>query len=149
MILDELTEFADAVTVNTGAPATYNLGDVIDLTVARDIGNGHPIYAAFQVDTAIAGTSSTVAFQIASDSTTTPSVDGSQTIHYTSAAIAEASLVAGYRVGPIALPMGSPDYERYLGAQYTVGTAALSAGAISAFLVLDPAGWKAYPDASN
>jgi hypothetical protein len=149
MILDERTEFADAVAVNTGAPATYNLGDVIDLTVARDIGNGHDIFVAFQVDTAIAGTSSTVAFQIASDSTTTLSVDGTQTIHYTSAAIAEAALVAGYRVGPIALPVENPAYERYLGAQYTVGVAALTAGAVSAFMTLDKAGWKAYADASN
>ena len=40
MILDEITEFCDATSLNTGAAGTYNVGDVIDSSVARDLGNG-------------------------------------------------------------------------------------------------------------
>ena len=44
---------------------------------------------------------------------------------------------------------GDKLYERYLGIQQNVGTAALTAGAINAFLTFDPKGWKSVPDAVN
>ena len=149
MILDELCEFADATALSTAGTSTYNVGSSVDSSVARDLGNGQPIYCVIQVTTAVAGTSSTVVFALRSDSSATLAVDGSATTHWRSEAIAEATLVAGFElVFPI--PLG-PDiaYERYLGIQITVGAAALSAGAINAFLTMDPYGWKAYPEGSN
>lgn len=150
MILDERTEFADGVSIAafTAAGGDQLIGDVIDLEQSGlDIGNGQPIYLVIQVDTTVAGTSSTVEFKLASDAAAAIATDGSATVHYASGAIAEATLVAGYQIGPIALPQGS--YERYLGVQADVGTANLSAGAVSAFLTLDPHGNTALPDAVN
>ena len=67
----------------------------------------------------------------------------------TSDAIAEALLIAGYRL-VMPIPAGSLDYERYLGFQIAEASGnVLSAGAVSAFLTLDPAGWVSYPDANN
>lgn len=148
MILDERTEFCDADTLTT-TTGTNNEGDIIDLSVARDIGNGQPVYVVFQVDTAVTSAgAATVAFQIVSDGTSTIATDGTQTIHYTSRAVPKAELVAGFTM-VVPLPLEDPDYERYLGVQAVVGTAALTAGAINAFLTLDPHGWQAYPDATN
>ena len=42
------------------------------------------------------------------------------------------------------LPAAS--YERYVGIQQITGTAAFTAGAIDAFLTMDPIAWKAYAD---
>ncbi len=63
-----------------------------------------------------------------------------------------ADLIQGFQI-VVALPMGDvansvTPYERYLGI-LAVGTGTQSAGAINAFLTLDPAGWRAYPDAIN
>jgi hypothetical protein len=150
MILDERTEFADATSVGTPNNTTVNVGDVIDLSVARDIGNGQPIYLVVQVTTAItSGGAATVSFLISSDSTTTLSVDGTQTSHWESDAIAVASLTAGYTL-VTALPLESPAYERYLGFQVRENAGqALTAGNVNAFLTVDPYGWKSYADATN
>lgn len=147
MILDERTEFADAVALNTGAAGTYNVGDIIDSSVARDLGQ-KPVYLVIQVTTAVTSVgAATVSFQIASDATSTISTT-TQTIHYTSMAIPKASLVAGYQL-VIPLPAEMPAYERYLAVQQITGVAALTAGAINAFLTLDPNGNKSYPDGAN
>lgn len=145
MILDERTEFADALTcvANVGNAI---LGDVIDLGATptlRDLGNGQPIYLVIQVDTAITGTSSTVQWQLCSDSTA--NLATSKTVHLDTGAIAEATLVAGY-TKVLALP-AEATYERYLGLWQTVGTANLSAGKINAFLATDVSKYTVYPDA--
>lgn len=145
MILDERTEFADALTcvANVGNAI---LGDVIDLGATptlRDLGNGQPIYLVIQVDTAIVGTTSTVQWQLCSDSTA--NLATSKTIHLDTSAIAEATLVAGYTIA-IALPIAAT-YERYLGLWQTVAVNNLSAGKINAFLTRDVAKYTVYPDA--
>lgn len=147
MILDERTEFADALScvANVGNAI---LGDVIDLGATptlRDLGAGQPVYLVIQVDTAIAGTSSTVQWQLASDSTA--NLATSKTVHLDTGAIAEATLVAGY-TKVLALPMEAT-YERYLGIWQTVGTANLSAGKVNMFLATDVAKYTNYPDATN
>lgn len=155
MILDERLEFADATALDTTGTNTDNIGDVIDISDARDIGQGQPMYLVVQVTTAVtSGGSATVQFSLASDSTETLSTDGTQSIHFLSNAFAVADLTAGKQfVFP--LPMGDGDaaittgYERYVGFQTVTGTAALTAGAVNAFLTYDPTGWKSYPDATN
>lgn len=151
MILDERLEFADGEDISgfTAAGGDELIGDVIDLETARDIGNGEPLYLVIQIDTAIAGTSSTVQFKLASDAQAAIATNGSATVHWSSAVIAEATLVAGYVVAIVPLPYESPEYERYLGVQADVGSANLSAGAVSAFLVRNPSAWKAYPEGAN
>ena len=69
MILDERSEFADAVSV-AAAAGTALIGDVIDLgTGSRDIGNGQQLYLVIQTDTEIitGGSAGTIKFQLASD----------------------------------------------------------------------------------
>ena len=151
-ILDERSEFCDAVAVPTGGAATTLVGDVMDLgNVNRDIGQGKPIYLNINVDTAFVG-GTAIQFVLASDSTAAISTNGSESRHFLSDVFAVADLIAGFQI-VVALPMGDVaasvnPYERYLGI-LVVGTGTQSAGAINAFLTLDPRGWRSYPDATN
>lgn len=141
MILDELNEFADATALSTSGTGAALVGDVIDLGVNPNDVEG--MYLVIQVDTAVTSAgSATVAFALASDAQAAIAVDGSATTHFATPAIAKATLVAGYRVAAVALPKGT--YERYLGIIATVGTAALTAGKINAFLTDNINTWKAY-----
>ena len=156
MILDKRTEFADAVSVAGTAGTTINVGSQIDLSVARDIGAGQPLYLVITVDTDIitAGAAGTIAFQLASDASESIAVNGTQSIHFTTKAFvtddaALNELDAGDVAAVIALPMEGVAYERYLGVQAVIGTTDTSAGKINAFLTQDVAKWKAYADAVN
>lgn len=159
MIMDERTEFCDAVAVSgTASPTTALLGDVIDTEVVRDLGNGQPVYLVITVDTEIitGGTAGAANFKLASDAQAAIAVDGSATVHWQSrefvtddAGANDAELNAGGVLACIALPLEGPAYERFLGILITRTTTAITAGAINAFLTLDPTGWKAYPDAVN
>jgi hypothetical protein len=147
MILDKLGEFADATALDTAGTGRVLVGNVIDLSVARDIGNGEPMWLVIQVDTAVlSGGAATVSFELASDAQAAIAVDASETTHFASAAIPKATLVAGYQIA-IPLPGENPAYERYLGIIQNVGTAALTAGKINAFLTHDVAKWKSLADA--
>lgn len=156
MILDKLTEFADAQSVVGTAGTTINVGSQIDLGSARDIGAGQPLYLVINVDTSIitGGAAGTIAFQLASDSTASIATNGTQTIHYTSKAFvtdddALNELDAGETAVIIALPMEGVAYEQFLGVQAVIGTTDTTAGKINAFLTHDPSKWKAYADATN
>ena len=157
MWLDERLEFADATALDTSGTDTDLIGDVIDLgATGRDIGQGQPVYFVVQITTAVtSGGSATVQFSVASDGVAAIATNGNQTIHFLSDAIAVATLTAGLTM---VFPLPSNDtglgednvgYERYLGFQTVTGTAALTAGAVNAFLTLDNYGWQSYPDATN
>ena len=152
MWLDERNEFCDAEALDTGGTGTDLEGDVIDLGIAApDPGTGEPIFLVIQVTTAVTSAgAATVQFQLASDAAAAIATDGSASVHWDSGALAKATLVAGYTM-IVALPPngGAEAYERYLGILVTVGTAALTAGAINAFLTKDPSHWKAHADATN
>lgn len=157
MIMDERLEFADAVSV-AAAAGTANIGDIIDSSVVRDLGQGQPVYLIITVDTEIitGGTAGTLAFQLVSDSTTTIATDGTASIHAVSEAYVtdgtdanDPEMKAGAVAFQIALPAEGNAYERYLAIQAVTATTTTTAGAINAFLTVDPYGWKSYPDASN
>lgn len=147
MILDERGEFCDATSLNTGAAGTYNIGDVIDLGVARDLGGDAALYLVVTVDTGIttAGSAGTVAFQLVSDGTDTISTT-TQSVHAVSPArvTGATAIPAGTVLFAVQLPMEGTAYERYLAVQQVTGTTALNAGKVNAFLVEDVARWKAY-----
>ena len=153
MILDDKLEFCDATSLNTGAAATYNIGDVIDLGVARDVGNGESIYLVISVDTGIttAGSAGTVQFQLVSDGTDTIATNGTQSLHAASKAWTTGStaIAAGTVLFAAELPMEGTVYERYLAVQQVTGTTALNAGKVNAFLTKDVAKWKAYDSPSQ
>lgn len=149
MILDERSEFLDATALNTGAAGTYLIGDVIDLEdTSSDFGVGEPLTLVIQVTTAVtSGGAATVQFLLASDAAAAIATDGSATQHAATAAIPKASLVAGYTIR-IPLPQGAPAYERYLGILQVTGTAALTAGAVNAFITRDVANYTYYANAA-
>jgi hypothetical protein len=145
MILDKRNEFCDAVALITGAAGTYLLGDQIDLGVARDMGNGEPMYLVITVDTlptSAAGTA-TAQFTLASDDSASISTSTS-TVHLLTKAFAISEMAAGTVLAAIALPMEGVAYERYLGILQTTGTQAFTGGKINAFLTHDVAKWKSY-----
>jgi hypothetical protein len=154
MILDSRSEFADATALNTGAAGAYLVGNVID-TVGSNVPSGatghslgkdgRPVFLVIAIDTAVTSAgAATVQFKLVSDAQAALATDGTATEHWVSAAIAKATLIAGYNVAVIALPLENPAYERYVGILQVTGTAALTAGKFNAFLTADPAVWKAY-----
>lgn len=147
MILDERSEFADATALSTAATGLALVGDVIDLGT-DGINEVDGIELFVTVDTAVTSAgAATVEFQLVSDAQAAIAVDGSASVHYKSAAVPKASLVAGYSVVNVKLPKGQ--YARYLGILQNVGTAALTAGKINAGLTpLDPS-WKAFASPSQ
>lgn len=152
MILDELLEFADAVALNTGAAGTYLIGDVVDLgTNTRPIYDIENLYLVINVDTAVtSGGAGTYQFTLASDAQAAIATDGSATVHWQSAAIPKATLVAGYTIAAIPLPLGNaPIYERYLGILQTTAVAAATAGKVNAFLTSQPSAWTSIADGAN
>lgn len=150
MIMDELSEFCDATALNTGAAGSYLIGDVIDLGVARDLGNGRPVYLVITVDTLpTSAGAATAAFSLASDAQAAIAVDGTQSEHYRSKAFTIAQMAAGTVLAVVALPLEGVAYERYLGVVQTTAVAAFTGGKVNAFLTLDPSIWKAYADATN
>ena len=142
MILDERTEFCDAVALNTGGAGSYLLGDVIDLGEAKDLGNSDPLYLVVQVDTtATSGGSATGVISLVTDNNASLS---SPAVVVSSKAWAVADMTAGTTLMVVQLPMEGTAYERYLGIQQTTGVAAFTAGKINAFITHTPARWKAY-----
>lgn len=139
--VDANDEFWDSTAVTSTA-----ISDVIPLTsgnTLRDIAAGEPVWLEIWVDTTVtASGAATVTFSLESDSTA--DLATSATVHWTSAAIGKATLVAGYRVAAISLPLG--DYEAFLGLRATVATGPLTAGAFSAFLTHSPMSYTNYAD---
>jgi hypothetical protein len=151
MLMDERTEFADATALNTGAAASYLVGDVIDLdpcTIAPNVTidlEGSELYLVIQVDTLpTSAGAATAAFSLASDAQAAIAVDGSQTEHFRTKAFAIAEMAAGTILAAVRLPRGN--YERFLGVVQTTAVAAFTAGKINAFLTNDPGLYKAYAD---
>lgn len=146
MILDERNEFADATALDLVGTGRVLVGDVIDLGAADAMGSeAGEMYLVIQVDTAVTSAgAATVSFELASDAQAAIAVDGTATVHFASAAIPKATLVAGYQAVCVRLPIGT--YERYLGIIQNVGTAALTAGKINAFLTHDAKYIKAFAD---
>lgn len=146
MILDERTEFLDNVAIPTSAGTSF-IGDVIDTTILRDLGDGQPIYWYVSLDEAAAGgTSARIELVTsASENLGTPTV-----LLDTGVVLLAALTPAGKMIFQAALPLEGPAYLRYLGIQIIVaGT--MSAGKISSGLMLDPHGkpTRFYADAVN
>jgi len=145
MILDKRTEFLDATDVFSSTSADL-VGDVIDMGPnQRDPGQGQQLWWMLLVTTAFVGGTS---FEFSLRSDAVAAVNPSTgTLHISTGAIVVASLAAEARF-MLALPVEGLIYERFLG---LIGTSvgAVSAGAITSGLTLDPAGWKPYPEGLN
>jgi hypothetical protein len=137
MITDKLLRVSEDQALTTTAVST----DTIDLSVARDIGEGGDLYMNFAVTTALAGGTS-VKFEVISSAAANL---GSPTVIGSTDAIVTASLVAGYntavRINPQIASLG----QRYLGARYTI-SGTYTSGKVTADVVTDiQDGRKFYP----
>jgi hypothetical protein len=137
MITDQLLRVSTDQALTTTAVST----DTIDLSVARDIGEGGDLYMNFAVTTALAGGTS-VKFEVISSASANL---GSPTVIGSTDAIVTASLVAGYntavRINPQIASLG----QRYLGARYTI-SGTYTSGRVTADVVTDiQDGRKFYP----
>ena len=123
MITDSLLRVSEDQAVTTTAVST----DTIDLSVARDMGEGTPLYMNFALTEAFANGTS-VTFEVitsASANLGTPTVIGA------SAVLATAALTLGKNIVVTLNPDIAGKGQRYLGARYTVvGT--MNAGKVTA-----------------
>ena len=145
MITDNLLRLSGSLTAGSATgqtiTVTANSTNVVDLSLARDIGEGEDLYVQFTVGTA---------FTAAGAATLTPTivVSSADTLLAspitigTAGTIAVASLIAGYtfvvRLNPQLFGSAttvSSLGSRYLGAVYTVATGPMTAGTITADIV--------------
>jgi hypothetical protein len=129
MILDRQNLFSSAQALtSTGAAAST---DIIDLGSSRDIGAGEILEIIAEVDTTFtSGGSATLVVALQTD---TSSGFGSAVTLATGSTIAVAQLSAGAELAKFRIPRG---VLRYLRLVYTVGTAAMTAGSVTAGVVL-------------
>jgi len=126
MITDKLLRVSEDQAITTTAFST----DTIDLSVARDVGEGTALYMNFAVTTALANGTS-VKFEVVSSANANLS---SPTVIGSSDAILTAALTVGKNVVVRINPQIASKGQRYLGARYTVaGT--FNAGKITADVV--------------
>lgn len=125
----------------TGTSTTVVSTNTVDLSQARDIGEGFEVCGRAQVATAVAGGTS-VEVQVITSAAANLS---SPTVLGTSGAIPVASLVAGKRLVIDINPQIASLAQRYIGVQYVlVGT--VTAGAwVSDFGIEIQGGQKFYP----
>ena len=137
MITDNFLRLSGSLTAGSATgqtiTATANSTNVVDLSLARDVGEGEDLYVQFTVGTVFAtGTSLTPTVVVsAADSLTTPTTIG------TAGTILTATLVAGYtfavRLNPQIASLGL----RYLGVIYTVAGSNYTTGTMTADIVTD------------
>lgn len=139
MLLDKQATFSDAQSLalangtylsanvyDQGAPAVDTLGN----TITKDIGRSQWVDVLVQVvETFASGGAATLQVNIVTDDAENL---GSPTVIQSTPVLPLATLVAGYQFR-LALPPGLA--ERYLGIQYVIGTAAMTAGRVTAALV--------------
>jgi hypothetical protein len=128
MITDKLLRVSTDQALTTTAVST----DTIDLSVARDIGEGQDLYMNFAVTTAFAGGTS-VKFEViqsASADLSSPTVIGSTD------AVVTASLVAGYNTAVRINPQIGSKGQQYIGARYTI-SGTYTAGKVTSDIVMD------------
>jgi hypothetical protein len=127
-IVDNNLYMSDAQAVTATASSTKSLDMA---TATRNVGGGQSLELVIQVATTVAasGGASNVTFSL------DDSADNSSfAVVVATMAIPKATLVAGYEVLRIRLPLG---LRRYIQVSYTVDTNNLTAGAFNAYLALD------------
>lgn len=140
MILSKEDEFS-ALQLVTGTAISANVVDLtaggIGAPLLSDIGTGAAVYLWISVGGVVTAVgAATVTFTLESDSTA--DLATSATVHWTSAVIAKATLVAGFNVITLRVP-NEKKYERFLGVRYTVATGPLTVvSSFNAWLTLGP-----------
>ena len=130
MIIDNYLRLSGSLatggTTGQTITATANSDNVIDLSQAREIGEGKQLYAVFTVTAAFAtGTSLTMAAVVsAATALTTPTTIGS------TGAVVVANLTLGAQFTVVLAPQIASLGLRYLGVIYTVAGSSMTTGAM-------------------
>lgn len=126
MFIDAQLELSNAQAITSSAKSTNE----INMGTAR-WAKGTPMAAVFTVDKDFgSGGSATMTLELHVKSTTNPSSGGTKV--YDSGAIAEATLVAGYRK---VVPLGPDINGQFIEAYHTVASGPMTAGKISTVIV--------------
>ena len=126
MITDSLLRVSEDQALTTTAVST----NTVDLSVARDMGEGTTLYMNFAITEALANGTS-VTFEVITSASANL---GSPTVIGSSAAIVTASLTLGKNIVVTLNPDIAGKGQRYLGARYTIaGT--FNAGKVTADIV--------------
>jgi len=129
MITDKLLRVSTDQAVTTTAVST----DTVDLSVARDMGEGGDLYMNFAMTEAFAGGTSTNFEVIIADNA---ALSSNVVVIGASGAIVTADLTLGKNVAVRLNPQIASLGKRYLGARYTV-SGTNSAGKVTADMVTD------------
>lgn len=120
---NEVLSDAQAITTTAGSTSYYD---------AAAAGAGvRDVWVEFLINTTFTSNGATVQFDLQCDDNT--SFSSAKTL-FSSGAIAVATLVAGYVVARVRIPIGA---ERYLRAYYTVASGPAAAGKIDCRFLLD------------
>lgn len=131
-----------SLVANAGAETECtNVYDTGSKNTLKDLGTGNDLYLVILITTQVeaAGGAANVTFTLGSDATTT--IAGG-TDHWTSGAIAKATLAPGYLI--VAPFPKDKDYERYIGATFTPDTNNVTGGTAVIAVTADVDAWKAY-----
>lgn len=147
MITDNLLMLSGTTSSTTGVTTGQNLAqvaasyiseNVVDVgnatNIARDMGEGEPLYIVFTVTEAFVGVGATLAMNCVVSAAVglgTPTSVGS----VPATGVASLTLGAQFvvRINPLVASLGL----RYLGVNYTIATATTTAGKMSAYVVKD------------
>lgn len=146
MYIDKEAYFSDPQTVTTGTDTGLVSEHTYDLGVARDIGNGEPVYVVGIVTTAFtsSGSNDPLAVRLITDGDVAL---GSPTVLQTLFTFPAIAAAGTKKVGIIA---PGHSYERYIGLSYlSTGDGALTAGAVKCFITSNPDVYVAHADAIN
>lgn len=133
MFVDADLVFSDAQAItSTDAAASTNY---VDLSVTgRKIRNDAKVVCMVNTAFDSAADNTTLTVSLLTDDDV---AFGSATTLYSVATIAQATLVAGYKIFEFDLSDFTGKLERYLGLSYQCGTAEATAGKVDAYIVLD------------
>ena len=153
MITDELLRFSNAQTLPTTAGTNAPSTNIVNLVAPRDIGHGQPLYVVltFSADTAAAATS-VLTVTLESDSVDTGFATA-KTVQAT--VVLDATALAGEQI-VFQIPQiigqraykdaGSGVEEPFIALRYAVSTANITAGTVTADIVMDVQDGKKFYD---
>jgi hypothetical protein len=129
MITDKLLRVSTDQALTTTAVSS----DTIDLSIARDMGEGESLYMNFAVTTALAGGTS-VKFEIIQADNA--ALSSNVQVIGSSDAVLTAALVAGYNTAVRFNPQIGGKGKQYIGARYTI-SGTYTSGAVTADVVMN------------
>lgn len=145
-MIDKLSTLGLDISVNTGAAGSYMAGSAIDLSVARDVGAGIPLYLVITSKTAFVG-DGTLQFVLVTDAQD-PAVTGAEQM-VLSPVFEDVDFAAGKLMFAVSLPSGFPAYEQFIQLMEIVGTSAWTSGDYHAYLTDVVPAWVSYADGQN